>query len=192
MKNNEAKNLIGCCGIYCGLCTKYQSKAPSRCIGCRLGKQHDWCSIYRCCRKKKVITCIECTEYPCERYIRFRKWGGDLYGSRAAEENLEKIKKFGLEKWLEEQRQRQALFEELLQNYNEGRSMSFYCKACTRMSVNLINEVLEEAKKKIMSEKIDKSNIKSRAKILKSIIKDMAIKSNMNKKGEKCPFADSV
>jgi len=29
----EERNLIGCCGIFCGLCTKYQSKAPSRCIG---------------------------------------------------------------------------------------------------------------------------------------------------------------
>ena len=178
----QTKNdLIGACGIYCGLCTKYQSKAPSRCIGCRLGKQHDWCSIYRCCEKKKgLITCIECTEYPCERYIRFRKWGGDLYGSRAAENNLEKIKKFGLEKWLEEQRQRQVLFEGLLQNYNEGRSMSFYCKTCTRMPINLINEAMKEAKKKIVSEKIGKSDIKSKAKIMKSLIKDMAGNSNIN------------
>ena len=30
MKNNEAKDLIGCCGLYCGLCAKYQLKAPSR------------------------------------------------------------------------------------------------------------------------------------------------------------------
>jgi hypothetical protein len=72
--SKQNKNLVGCCGIYCGLCTKYQSKAPSRCIGCR-----------------------------CERYIRFRKWGGELYGSKAAEENLEKIKELGLEKWLEQE-----------------------------------------------------------------------------------------
>ncbi|MGB3458876.1 MAG: DUF3795 domain-containing protein [Halobacteriota archaeon] len=178
--SKQNKNLVGCCGIYCGLCTKYQSKAPSRCIGCRLGKQHDWCSIYRCCRKKKVITCIECTEYPCERYIRFRKWGGELYGSKAAEENLEKIKELGLEKWLEEQRQRQALFEGLLQNYNEGRSMSFYCKTCTRMSIELINEAIKEAKKRFTSEKVDKSDIKSKAKNLNSIIKDICLSSNVN------------
>ena len=85
-----------------------------------------------------------------------------------------------MEKWLEEQRQRQVLFEGLLQNYNEGRSMSFYCKTCTRMPINLINEAMKEAKKKIVSEKIGKSDIKSKAKIMKSLIKDMAVKSNIN------------
>ncbi len=85
-----------------------------------------------------------------------------------------------MEKWLEEQRQRQALFEGLLQNYNEGRSMSFYCKTCTRMSIELINEAVEEAKKKLVSEKVEKSDIKSKVKILKSILKDICLSSNVN------------
>ena len=115
MQDNEAKNLIGCCGLYCGLCSKYQSKAPGRCIGCKFGEQHLWCSIWNCCVKN-----------------------------------------------------------------NEGRSMSFYCKACARMSIELINEAVKEAKKRIISEKVDKSDVKSKAKILKSIIKDIALASNVN------------
>jgi len=47
MEATEEFNLAGPCGIFCGLCTKYQSKAPSRCLGCRLGEQHSWCSFYR-------------------------------------------------------------------------------------------------------------------------------------------------
>ena len=58
--------------------------------------------------------------------------------------------------------------------------MSFYCKSCTRMPINMINEAMKEAKKRIVSEKIDNSDIKSKAKILKSTIKDMAVRYNIN------------
>jgi hypothetical protein len=177
MKNNEANNLIGCCGIYCGLCSKYQSKAPSRCIGCKLGEQHSWCSIWNCCVKKhRFETCAECNEiFNCEIFIRRKvmEW-------IPAADNLRQIEELGLENCLKEQRERQTLVEELLQNYNEGRSMSFYCKTCTRMPINLINEAMKQAKKKIVSEKIDNSDMKLKAKIMKSLIKDMAVRSNIN------------
>jgi len=177
MKDNDAKNLIGCCGIYCGLCPKYQSKAPSRCIGCRPGEQHDWCSIWNCCVKKHGFeTCTECEElFRCEIFLRRKvvEW-------IPAADNLLRIKEVGLEKYLGEQKERQALLEGLLQNYNEGRSMTFYCKACARMPVELINEAVKEAKKRFVSEKIDESDIKSKAKILRVFIKDFAVKANVN------------
>ena len=62
--------------------------------------------------------------------------------SRVAQEDLGRIKRFGLEAWLGEQRERRLFVEELLANYNEGRSMSFYCLACTLMPVDLIKEAL--------------------------------------------------
>jgi hypothetical protein len=177
MKNNEAKSLIGCCGIYCGLCTKYQSKAPSRCIGCKLGEQHSWCSIWKCCVKKHGFeTCTECSEiFNCTIFLRRKvaEW-------TPAADNLRKIKEDGLENWVEGQKERQILVEELLRNYNEGHSMSFYCKACTRMPINLINQAIKEVKKKIVSEKIDNSDMKLKAKIFKSTIKDITVKSNVN------------
>jgi hypothetical protein len=177
----QDKNLVGCCGVYCGLCSKYQSKAPSRCIGCRLGEQHDWCNIYRCCVKKKgLITCIECDEYPCERYMR-RKWGSD-YWSKVAMENLDEIKKSGLGSWLKGQRKRRLLVENLLDNYNEGRSMSFYCKACIVLPVEIINNAKKEARGKFVSDKISDSDIKARAKILKAIIQEPSLNSGINLK----------
>ncbi len=175
------KDLVGCCGIFCSLCTKYQSKAPSRCIGCRIGKQHDWCSIYRCCENKKgFFTCIECNEYPCERYAR-RKWGTD-YWSRKAIENLDEIKKSGLDSWLKDQRERRVLVENLLDNYNEGRSMSFYCKVCILLPIEVINNAIEKAREKFLSDKIPDSDTKSRAKILRAIIQEMSLKIGINLK----------
>jgi len=177
MKNKEAKSLIGCCGLYCGLCIKYQSKALSRCIGCKLGEQHSWCSIWNCCVKKHGFeTCTECSDiFNCEIFVRRKvtEW-------IPAADNLRQVKEFGLENWLKEQKERQSLLEELLQNYNEGRSMSFYCKACTMIPINLVNDAMKESKKKIAREKINNSDLKAKAKIMKSAIKDIAVKYNVN------------
>ena len=177
MDNNEAKNLIGCCGLYCGLCNKFQSTAPSRCIGCKLGEQHSWCSIWNCCVKKHGFeTCTECEQvFQCEIFVR-RKVADWI----PVADNLRQIKEVGLKSWLNEQSQRQALLEKLLQNYNEGRSMSFYCKVCSRMSSELINKALEVAKEKFVSEEVAASDLKSKAKILKTLIKDLALESNVN------------
>ena len=177
MKNNEAQNLVGCCGLYCGLCNKYQSKAPSRCIGCRLGEQHAWCSIWNCCVKKhRFETCTECNEiFNCPIFLR-RK----VVDWIPAADNLSQIKEFGLERWLREQRERQTLLEELLENYNEGRSMNFYGKICARMPIDLIGKAIKEVREKLVYEKVDRSDIKSTAKFVKAILKDMALQANVN------------
>jgi hypothetical protein len=176
MKNSEAKNLIGCCGLYCGLCNKFQSKAKSRCVDCQLGEQHSWCSIWNCCVKKHGFeNCTECSEiFNCAIFLRRKviEW-------IPAADNLRQIIEVGLESWLREQKERQALLEELLQNYNEGRSMNFYCKVCVRMPIDLINKVIKEAKEKFGLEKINKSDMKSKANVLKAIIKDLALKANI-------------
>lgn len=167
MKNREAKNLVGCCGLYCGLCSKYQSKSPSRCIGCRSGEQHSWCSIWNCCVKKQGFeNCTECNEVlNCPIFVRRKvvEW-------IPAFDNLRRIKAVGLETWLTEQIERQALLEDLLQNYNEGRSMSLYCKFCAGTPIELIKKAVKEANAKIAGDKINNSDIKSKAKIVKEII----------------------
>jgi hypothetical protein len=177
MKNYKAKNLVGCCGLFCGLCSKYQSKAPSRCIGCKLGEQHSWCSIWNCGVKKHGYeTCTECKDiFNCTIFTR-RKVAQWI----PAADNLRQIKEAGLDSWLKEQRDRQALLEELLDNYNEGRSMSLYCKVCARMPIDLINKSIEQAKKKLAGKKVDNSDKKSKARILKTVMQDFASQVNID------------
>jgi len=177
MTKNEARDLIGCCGLYCGLCNKYQSKAPSRCIGCKLGEQHSWCSIWNCCVKKHGFeTCAECSEvFSCAIFTR-RKVAEWI----PAAANLSQIKEIGLENWLKDQKERQRLVEELLENYNEGRSMSLYCKVCARMPIELVNSAITQSKKELAGKQVDQSDVKSKAKILKAIIKDLDSKANVN------------
>jgi hypothetical protein len=173
MKSKKAKTLIGCCGLYCGLCSKYQSNAPSRCIGCKLGEQHSWCSILNCCSKKhKYETCAECPDiFKCVIFLRRKvnEWV-------PATNNLNQIKKAGLNKWLKEQKERQASLEELLWGYNDGRSMSFYCRVCSNMPIECIKEAIKGTQKKIERENANKSDIKSKANIMKTLINDIAVK----------------
>ena len=58
--------------------------------------------------------------------------------------------------------------------------MNLYCKVCARMPIDLINKAIEEAKEKLAGEKIDKSDMKSKAKIIKAIVKDLAFKASIN------------
>ena len=48
------------------------------------------------------------------------------------------------------------------------------------MSSELINKALEVAKEKFVSEEVAASDLKSKAKILKTLIKDLALESNVN------------
>ena len=58
--------------------------------------------------------------------------------------------------------------------------MSLYCKVCARMPIELINKAIEEAKEKLAAEEVDKSDMKSKARILKAVIKDIALKVNID------------
>jgi len=71
------------------------------------------------------------------------------------------------------------MLEKWLQNYNEGRSMTFYCKVCARMPLNLMNEAIKEAKEKLLCEKVDISDMKSKARILKAVVRDLALRVNI-------------
>jgi len=127
-------------------------------------------------KKHGFETCTECSEiFNCPIFLRRKvvEW-------IPAADNLRQIKEVGLENWLIEQKERQTLLEELLQKYNEGRSMSFYCKVCARMSIKLINKAIKEAKEKLASEKVDNSDMKSKTRILRAVIKDIALKVNIN------------
>lgn len=178
MERPEEKFLAGCCGIFCGLCPKFQSQAPSRCHGCQLGEQHSYCSIYRCCViKRGFFTCADCEDCPCERILRVLgvEEGLDSFVShRPALANLKRIKDAGLETYLDEQKERRLLLEDLLAGYNEGRSMSFYCRACTLMPPNLVRQAVGRMEKLLTDGEINGSDIKSKAKTMRLLIQELA------------------
>jgi hypothetical protein len=171
----KEKDYAGVCGLYCGLCPRFQSTAPSRCLGCQLGPQHDYCSVYRCASKLGHSSCADCEEYACERLLRVVGEGVDSFLShKPMLSNLNRIREAGLEAYLGEQRERRALAEQLIAGYNEGRSMTFYCTACTLMSPGAIRQAIEETEAALGSKQVDEADVKARAKAMKAAIKELA------------------
>ena len=171
----QERDYAGVCGLYCGLCPRFQSSAPSRCLGCQLGPQHDYCSVYRCASKRGYLTCATCDEFACERLMRVLGVDADSFIShRPAIPNLERIRGVGLETHLAEQRERRLLVGQLISSYNEGRSMSFYCAACALMPPDLVRQSVGEMEKLLASGQVESSNLKAKAKAMRSLIEEHA------------------
>ena len=106
---------------------------------------------------------------------------------RPALPNLNRIREVGLETYLEEQRERRLLVEHLLANYNEGRSMSFYCAACALMPPDLIRQAIGEMEGLLASGQVDGSDLKAQAKAMRASIQGLASQAGVDLKLRKKP-----
>ena len=162
---------IACCGLDCGLCTVYYTKGPSRCPGCcgpDFSNKHPSCSIITCCVKRKNFeTCAECEDFPCEK-LKIWDLADSFISHKKSLVNLKEIKKISLEKFIEHQRKRIDFLEFALNDYNEGRSKSFYCIASALLSIPFLESCMETLEQKISTENI--RNIKEKSKRLKDIL----------------------
>lgn len=146
----KKSNLIGCCGISCGLCPKFQSKSRSKCFGCGFNAHCNYCSIFNCCTKKhKYTTCADCLDFPCKK---FDKWSNPNYfvgyGSWFTyADNIEKMRNIGIKKFIEEEKKRKKILETLIEKYNPYGLINFYCKAATLLNISSLKNALKEIKK---------------------------------------------
>lgn len=180
----EERDCAGCCGLYCGLCSRFQSTAPSRCLGCQLGEQHNYCSVWRCCVKNHGFhTCAECSEFPCQRLMKMIGVGVDSFIShRPAIPNLERIRQVGEECYLAEQRERRLLLEDMLARYNEGRSMSFCCTACTLLPVHLLRQAVGEIEDALSRAQVPDADVKAKAKTMRALLQELARQAGVDLK----------
>ncbi len=161
---------IACCGLDCGLCPVYYTKGPSRCPGCcgpDFHNKHPSCSIITCCVKKhNYETCVECTEFPCSKIDKWDKYDSFI-SHRVSLYNLRLIKEKGLEQFLNQQRKRIELLDSMLENFNDGRSKSFYCIATALLPIEDIEKALNETVLVLKNENIDLKDLKTKSKILR-------------------------
>jgi hypothetical protein len=101
--------------------------------------------------------------------------------------NLDRIREVRLEKHLEEQRERRLLVEQLLANYNEGRSMSFYCVACALMPPDLVRQAIDEMERALANQQVDGSSLKAKAKAMRTTIQNLASQAGIDLKLRKKP-----
>ena len=170
---------LGVCGLSCRLCPAYNAGAKSWCDGCKREKRKAvGCPFLTCAlKKKKVEFCWDCTEYnECERWLRHRTYGkkADSFKCyQTLEHDIAFIQKNGVAPFEQDQKHRERLLKEMLKDFNEGRSKSYYCIAATVFDVEELKEVVTRAKKE--SKGLD---IKGRSRILHSMLDDRAQKSN--------------
>jgi len=92
------------------------------------------------------------------------------------------IKEHGIQKFIENQTKRINLLENMIENFDDGRSRSFYCKVAALLDVKSIERSLDEATKKIKMDNIKSNDIKNKAKILKGLLNEVAVKEGIELK----------
>ena len=106
-------NLAAPCGVYCGACRSYllekknlfeEKGRKAGCNGCRI--RHKKCAfIRRDCPalwKKEIDFCYECDKFPCQKLQKLDSRYQEKVGVNMVE-NLKRIERVGVEKWLLEQ-----------------------------------------------------------------------------------------
>lgn len=85
------------------------------------------------------------------------------------EDDVAFIQKNGVAEFEKQQKIREKLLKEMLQEYNEGRSKSYYCIAATVLEINELKEALAKARNNC-----EELEIKEKSKLLHSILDETA------------------
>jgi hypothetical protein len=170
---------IGICGLSCRLCPSYNTEAKSRCLGCKsVDRIAGGCPFITCALKKKGVEfCWECKESEtCEKWKKHRETGKKADSFKCyqkLEEDIAFIQKNGIAEFEKTQIAREELLKEMLQEFNEGRSKSYYCIASTVLEIKELKDALRKAGQG--SKGIE---IKEKSNLLHSIIDEITGRKN--------------
>ena len=90
--------------------------------------------------------------------------------------NLNFIKEHGIKKFIDQQKKRIKLLERMIENFDDGRSRSFFCKAACLLDLASLESSLNKAIRKIRTDNVKMDDTKVKAKILKEILNQIALK----------------
>ena len=71
------------------------------------------------------------------------------------------------------------LLETMMESFDDGRSRSFFCKKVALLDLTSLESALDEATQKIKIDHIKPDDIKIKAKILKGILNEVALKEGI-------------
>ena len=170
---------IGICGLSCRLCPSFNTEAASRCGGCKSEmRMAVGCPFITCAVKKKGIEfCWDCEEgTTCEKWEKHRNAGKQHDSFKCyqkLEDDIRFIQENGVEKFEEGQKLREQLLTQMLKEFNEGRSKSYYCIAVTVLEIEELEEAIDRARKK--STGLD---IRTKSKVMHSTLDAIAVNNN--------------
>jgi hypothetical protein len=171
------------CGLNCGLCPRYYTVGSSRCPGCAgegFSDVHPTCGILSCCQRKGIEYCFECTEYPCPKYN-----SADLIDSFITHKNqfcdMCKAKQISMEVYKTELDEKIGLLEKLLNNYDDGRSKSFYCLAVNLLELSDVKTVIDHIEAESKLDDSVKEKAKTTARLFNKIADEQGILLKLRK-----------
>ncbi|MDD1685344.1 DUF3795 domain-containing protein [Methanoregula sp.] len=170
---------IAICGLSCRLCPHYHTDGPSRCGGCKTeSRTCAGCPFITCALKKKGVEfCWDCEDHKtCVTWAKHRKAGekADSFKCyQTLEADIAFIQNHGIKEFEKTQKTRERLLQEMLGEFNEGRSKRYYCIAATVMEIPELEETLTEAKKR--SEGLDS---KGKSRVLHALLDEVAQQRN--------------
>ena len=136
------------------------------------------CTFIRCAIKQKEVEfCWDCEEREiCEKWNKHRdasKHVDSFVCYQKLEDNIRFIQEKNVEAFETEQRIRERVLKAMLDEFNEGRSKTFYCIASTVLEIKELEHALNDAKKQSKG-----LNIKEKAKVLHQILDNIAKRKN--------------
>jgi hypothetical protein len=182
---------IGVCGLDCGLCPRYYTAGPSRCPGCDgpdFRSKHPSCSFITCCVKKKknLEVCGQCPDFPCPKFkseeeYRHVKESPSYPPQSNILPNLNAIKEHGIESFIQQQRRRIELLEKMIEDFDDGRSRSYYCRSAASLDPADLESSLAAAVQRVKADYIKPNDVKTKAKLLRSLLDELALKEGMTR-----------
>lgn len=170
--------IVGACGLNCGLCPRYYIEGTSRCPGCcgpDFWQKHPGCHFITCCVKRRNIeTCAQCADWAeCEKVTKLldsAKYHNSFISYKPIAANFAFIQKNGVDEFARLEIEKQRFLRHLIENYDEGRSKSFYCTSYQLIPLDKLKQALVDAETKITED----TAIKEKAKIVRAAISNLA------------------
>ena len=157
----------------------FHSSSESKCRGCKSDTRITvGCPFITCAVKKKGIDfCWQCKEnVTCEKWKRHREasiHGDSFVCYQKLEDNIQYILENSVEAFEEKQIVRENMLKEMLKEFNEGRSKTFYCIASTVLEPEELRNALHQAQKQSVG-----LDLRDKSKILHQILNTIAENKN--------------
>lgn len=132
------------------------------------------CPFITCALKKRGVEfCWDCEEHDtCEKWHKHRETGkkGDSFKCyQKLEDDIAFVRKNGIDAFEKIQVAKECLLRTMLEEFNEGRSKSYYCIAATVMETGELEGALVQAGKEVPG-----PDRKERARALHAILDEIA------------------
>ncbi len=136
------------CGLNCCLCPRYRADGASRCPGCGgpgFSDAHPTCAVATCNQKRDGVEfCFQCGSYPCRKYDEQGAYDSFI-SYRRVRRNLDRAA-VAPEAYEAELSRRGEALDELLRDYNDGRSKNLYCIVANDSPLDDLEALLESAR----------------------------------------------